>query len=158
VEAAGDGRTRQSGAPPDRHCSLSGAPPHHPTVRVRSWVNSWTSVFLWHRTVRCPSDFAALTSVRYCASLFTWQSRPLALASRCSAGTPDSPVNYSGARPGIPESGWFEVVRPGASDTVRWHTGQSGAPIFCTLKSFCSNKIVSLTLFFSWFVLNLMHL
>jgi hypothetical protein len=35
-EAAGDGRIGQSGAPPDMHCSLSGAPLHHPTVRVRS--------------------------------------------------------------------------------------------------------------------------
>jgi hypothetical protein len=33
-EAASDGRTGQSGAPPDTHCSVSGAPPHHPTVRV----------------------------------------------------------------------------------------------------------------------------
>jgi hypothetical protein len=33
-EAAGDGRTRQSGAPSDRHCKLSSAPPCHPTVRV----------------------------------------------------------------------------------------------------------------------------
>jgi hypothetical protein len=36
VKAAGNGRTRQSDAPPDRHCSLSGAPPRHPTVRVLS--------------------------------------------------------------------------------------------------------------------------
>jgi hypothetical protein len=36
MKAAGDGRTRQSGAPPDRHCSLSGAPPCHPTIRVLS--------------------------------------------------------------------------------------------------------------------------
>jgi hypothetical protein len=28
-------------------------------------------------------------------------------------------VNYIGARPGIPESGWFGVVWPGAPDTVR---------------------------------------
>jgi hypothetical protein len=33
-----------------------------------------------------------------------------------SGGTPDSPVNYSGARRRIPESGWFGVVRPGAPD------------------------------------------
>jgi hypothetical protein len=39
--------------------------------------------------------------------------------SRCSTGTLDSLVNYSGARPGIPESGWFEVVWPSAPDTVR---------------------------------------
>jgi hypothetical protein len=28
VKAAVDGRTGQSGAPPDTNCSLSGAPPH----------------------------------------------------------------------------------------------------------------------------------
>jgi hypothetical protein len=35
-------------------------------------------------------------------------------------------VNYSGARPGIPESGWFGVVQPGAPDTVR---GTSDSPV-----------------------------
>jgi hypothetical protein len=40
-EAAGDGRTEQSGAPPDRSCSLSSAPPRHPTVRVWSPVDRW---------------------------------------------------------------------------------------------------------------------
>jgi hypothetical protein len=40
---------------------------------------------------------------------------------RCSAGTPDSPVNYSGAALLKPEGGKFKLVRP-------WHTGQSGAP------------------------------
>jgi hypothetical protein len=48
--------------------------------------------------------------------------------SRCSAGTPDSPVNYSGVASQIPEGGKFGVDLPGAPDTVRWHTGQSGAP------------------------------
>jgi hypothetical protein len=52
-EAAGDGHTRQSGAPPDRHCRLSGASPRHPTVRVRSKVDRWSFVSLRHRTVRC---------------------------------------------------------------------------------------------------------
>jgi hypothetical protein len=41
-ESAGDGRTRQSGAPPDRHCSLFGASPRHPTVMVQSSVDRWT--------------------------------------------------------------------------------------------------------------------
>jgi hypothetical protein len=41
--------------------------------------------------------------------------------SRCSAGTPDSPVNYSGARTQKPEGEEFEVDPP-------WCTGQSGAP------------------------------
>jgi hypothetical protein len=37
-------------------------------------------------------------------------------------------VNYSGAAPRISEGGKFEVGFPGAPDTVRWHTGQSGVP------------------------------
>jgi hypothetical protein len=49
-------------------------------------------------------------------------------SSRCSAGTPDSPVNYSGAASHFPKGGEFSVEFPGAPDTVRWHTGQSGAP------------------------------
>jgi hypothetical protein len=52
-KAAGDGRTGQSGAPPDRHCSLSGVPPCHPTVRVRSRVDRWSFIFLRHLIVRC---------------------------------------------------------------------------------------------------------
>jgi hypothetical protein len=36
-------------------------------------------------------------------------------------------VNYSGAAFLKPEGGKFEVVRPWAPDTVRWHNGQSGA-------------------------------
>jgi hypothetical protein len=53
----------------------------------------------------------------------------VALASRCSTGctgqfggTPDSPVNYSGAAFQKPEGGKFDVVRPWAPDTL------SGAP------------------------------
>jgi hypothetical protein len=34
--SAGDGRTGQSGAPPDSHCALSGARHVSATVRVRS--------------------------------------------------------------------------------------------------------------------------
>jgi hypothetical protein len=50
------------------------------------------------------------------------------LNSRCSAITLDSPVNYSGAALQKPEGEEFESIAPGAPDTVRWHTGQSGAP------------------------------
>jgi hypothetical protein len=86
-EAAGDGRTRQSGAPPDRHCSLSGAPPRHPTIRVRSW--STVGGF-----VQCPSDFAALTYVRYFAALFLLSESTISADSRCSAGSPNSLVAH----------------------------------------------------------------
>jgi hypothetical protein len=40
-------------------------------------------------------------------------------SSRCSAGTPDSPVNYSGATSHFPEGEEFSVEFPGAPDTVR---------------------------------------
>jgi hypothetical protein len=43
-------------------------------------------------------------------------------------------VNYSGAAPRIPEGGKFGVGFPAAPDTVRWHTGQSGAPDQGTLR------------------------
>jgi hypothetical protein len=101
--------TEQSRGAPDRSCSLSGAP-----------------------------SAPALTSACAVRALFTV---PIALqvtagaGSRCSAwhtgqsgATPDSPVNYSGVAPRIPEGGKFGVDLPGAPDTVRWHTGQPGAP------------------------------
>jgi hypothetical protein len=45
-----------------------------------------------------------------------------------SGGAPDSPVNYSGAPLKIPKGEDLGVEFPGAPDTVRWCTGQSGAP------------------------------
>jgi hypothetical protein len=51
------------------------------------------------------SDFAALTLQRIVHRGRRFCSQPLALDSRYSAGSPDSSVNYSGARPGIHESG-----------------------------------------------------
>jgi hypothetical protein len=50
------------------------------------------------------------------------------------ADSPDSPVNYGGARLKKTESGWFELYGPGAPDTVRWCTRQSGVPFLRTLK------------------------
>jgi hypothetical protein len=72
-----------------------------------------------------------------------WRGR-----SRCSIGTPDSsvrhrtlsgvtpdsPVNYSGLASRIPEGEQFGVGVLGAPDTVRWSTGQSGAPDQGTLR------------------------
>jgi hypothetical protein len=76
-----------------------------------------------HRTgpVHCPVRHLtpALTSARagvHCSiSLFLCR-RPLALFCRYSAGAPDSPVNYSGVAPRIPEAGKFRVNPP-------WCTG-----------------------------------
>jgi hypothetical protein len=124
-------RTGQSGAPPD-------------TVRCASHVtrplgfDRWSSDEWGPRTVRwCTGQ--VLFTVRctfwrcsdLCARMRAFNApcrRPLARSSRCSAGTPDSPVNYSGAVPQISKAGKFELILPGAPDTVRWHTGQSGVP------------------------------
>jgi hypothetical protein len=51
-----------------------------------------------------------------------------------SGATPDGPVNYSGAASRIPEGEQFGVGVPSAPDTVRWHTGQFGAPEQGTLR------------------------
>jgi hypothetical protein len=99
VGASDSWATGQSGGAPDSHYSLSGAP-----------------------SGAC-SDFCA-----HCSAFIVCCRRPLALCSHYSAGTPDSPVNYSGAAPRIPEGGKFGVGFPGTPNTVRWHTGQSGAP------------------------------
>jgi hypothetical protein len=64
VGALTSGGTGQSGAAPDRHCSLSGAP--------------LTS---------------ALTSVANCSAVRATMQSTVAPKSHCSAGTPDRPVN-----------------------------------------------------------------
>jgi hypothetical protein len=102
VGALSSSGTGQSGATPDRHCSVSGAP------------------------LTGGSD--STCTVHHCSSGARAFASTVARSSHCSAVTPDSPVNYSGARPEKPESGEFEIVRPGALDTVRWHTRQSDAP------------------------------
>jgi hypothetical protein len=83
-----------------------------------------------HRTVRCkrtcPVNYSGLTV----ADSRSWRVlEPLFLGApntvRC---TPDSPVNYSGAPLHFPEGDEFDLESSGAPDTVRWCTGQSGAP------------------------------
>jgi hypothetical protein len=106
-KAAGDRRTGQSGAPP---C--------HPTVRVLEQLTVGGFVFEWHRTVRChtghhcPLSGAPLTggfdsarTILHCSLHQSLLQSTVAPSSRCSAGTPDSPVNYSGACHEKPESG-----------------------------------------------------
>jgi hypothetical protein len=66
------------------------------------------------------------------------QSRPLARGSRCFAGTPDSPVNYSGVCLRFPGSGWLTPVRswctghcPMAHRTVRCANSQHTQVLCC---------------------------
>jgi hypothetical protein len=53
------------------------------------------------------------------------RSRPLA---RPTVGSPDSPVNFSRTPPTNSRERPFHQSQPGAPDTVRCTTGQSGAP------------------------------
>jgi hypothetical protein len=128
------------GAPdsPVRHRTLSGMPatsPGHWVLTVRASDRWATGQFGGapdnHYSLSGAPSGAALTSAHagaHCSLLLFRCRRPLALCSRYSGATPNSPVNYRGAAPRIPEGGKFGVGFPGASDTVRWHTGQSGAP------------------------------
>jgi hypothetical protein len=94
--------TGQSGGAPDSHCLLSGAP-SAPALTLRA------------QSAHCSVVSRPLNST-------------VALATVAPLNTPDSPVNYSGVASQISEGGKFGVDLPGAPDTVRWHTGQSGAP------------------------------
>jgi hypothetical protein len=91
VGALSSGGIGQSGAALDRYCALSGAP-----------------------SIGCSDFYANCSHTVACRRML---QSTVALTSRCSAGAPDSPVNYSGARPQKPEVEEFGVVRP-------WHTGQ----------------------------------
>jgi hypothetical protein len=121
--------------------------PRHPIVRVRSLEllsSAPPDSPVVHQTgpVDCPVRrlARALTSARTVAHLMSsaddrWCEVAAApLAHRTVGATPDSPVNYSGAAPRIPEGEQFGVEFPGAPDTVRWHTGQSSAPDQDTLR------------------------
>jgi hypothetical protein len=124
------GRTGQSGAPPDSHCRRSGAdllPFLAQTTVAPLGQLAHRTLSGAHRTVRCPlpTDGAVHASPADFA------------ADRCagdrwltgqSSAPPDSPVNYSRTPPNFLESGLFTRGWPGAPDTVRCTTGQSGVP------------------------------
>jgi hypothetical protein len=87
----------------------------------------------WTGPVHCPvRHLTPYLTLRAQLALFTVHCsrcrRPLAQVVVAPLGTPDSPMNYSGVASQIPEGGKFGVDLPGAPDTVRWHTGHSGAP------------------------------
>jgi hypothetical protein len=90
---------------------------------------------LSHRT--CPVNYSGLAV----ANSRSWRVlEPLILGARDTVRcTPDSPVNYSGAPLDFPEGDEFELESSDAPDTVRWCTGQSGAPDQrCLRLSLCS--------------------
>jgi hypothetical protein len=67
-------------------------------------------------------------------------------------------MNYSGAASQTPEAGKFRVDLPGAPDTVRWHTGQSGALDQGFLQYTLLLCFEPFLLSLYWFVVNLWHL
>jgi hypothetical protein len=98
--------------------------PRHPTVRILT-VSTVGALTSWgtrksgaapDSTIHClVCLLAAALTLRELSAHCSRCRRPLqptvALASRCSAGTPDSPVNYSEAALQKPEGGKFEVVQ-----------------------------------------------
>jgi hypothetical protein len=112
------------------HCSLSGA-------RHVNYLLGFGAVDRWRLLSSSGTgqsgDFSTLTSDRDCS---LWQSTvgvqgDVALLAH---QTPDSPVNYSGARP---------------LNSREW--------LVCLVEGLV-HRTVSLTEFLTWFVLNLMHL
>ena len=123
-------RTGQSGAPPDNHCScpVRDLLPNmaQPTVAAL-WQLAHRTLSCAHRTVRCPlpTVSAGHASPADCTTDRCAGDRWL---TGQSGAPPDIPVNYSRTPPKFPESGQFARAQPGAPDTVRCTTGQSGAP------------------------------
>jgi hypothetical protein len=116
-QAAVDGRTRQSGAPPNIVRCAS-----HVTQPLGSWRFRPLKLCLLvtpdrHYSLSGASSVAALTSARTVRALCIAR-RPLkstiALASRCSAGAPDSPVAHRTVR-------WIIAER--CVETRRWRVG-----------------------------------
>ena len=71
---------------------------------------------------------------------------------------PDSPVNYSALALDFPEGDEFELESSGAPDTVRWHTGQSGAPDQGAFWDAFSSLFEPNFGLFNWLDVNLLHL
>jgi hypothetical protein len=103
------------------HCLVR--QPRHPTVRVLtvSTVGALTSCRTGQLlfSVRCASSACSDFCV-HCSRTVHAFADDRCDDSCCSVGTPDSPVNYSGAAPEKPEGEEFSLYGP-------WGIGQSGA-------------------------------
>jgi hypothetical protein len=129
---------------PTRKAKVSFCRVVHRTVTVACPV--WISFLIWHRrllqicgswrTGHCPVHTGQ--SGAPCWPLARATRRPRIARPTIGAGgrwltgqsgaPPDNPVNYSRTPPNSPESGLFTGVQPGAPNTVRCTTGQSGVP------------------------------
>jgi hypothetical protein len=132
-------RTGQSGAPPDTvRCgflSLSG--------EADRWRLGAVGA---PDTIRCTPGSPVLPPDRWLdhvsrADRAADRSPGRPLAHRTVRCTPDSPVNYSRTPPMKSREQLVRKSQPGAPDTVRCATGQSGAP---RLSKLWLNKAISL--------------
>jgi hypothetical protein len=145
-------RTGQSGAPPDNHCSCPVRdllPILAQTTVTDSWQLAHRTLSGVHRIVRCPFPIvgAGHASPVDCAI-------DRCAGGRCligqSGAPPDSPVNYSRTSPIFLESGLFTGGWPGAPNTIRCTTGQSGVPSRAGLWLYQAKSFAFL--FFSFFL------
>jgi hypothetical protein len=90
------------------------------------------------------SDFCAALFIIVPFAVDRWR-----VGSRCSAGTPDSPMNYSEVRLANFREWLVHLVES------RVHQIVSGAPLGSTLSCLAPFFIVSPTEFLSWFVLTI---
>jgi hypothetical protein len=167
VGALSSGPAWMSGGAPDMHFRVSGAPAWACLPSARFWraLNApagdrWREVVVaskLHRTCPvCPVNYSG-AAVAISRGRQVPEPRRLGAPDtvRC---TPDSPVNFSAPALRIPEGDEFELESSGAPDTVRWHTGQSGAPEQRSLRlPFCS-FVEPNTWSFYWLSVNLWHL
>jgi hypothetical protein len=160
-----DGRTGQSGAPPDTvRCASHVTQPlgfgRRRPLELCLLVASDSPVPHRSGTVHCPVRLWRLRySAAHCSCIvhleFSFCRRPL-------HEVVVAPLVHRTVRWIITEWRWrnskvasLELYGPGAPDTVRWHTGQSGAPDHGTLRFLLLLSFWTLTWSFYWFVLNL---
>jgi hypothetical protein len=123
-------RTGQSGAPPDSHCRRSGADllPFLAQLTVAALGQlAHRTLSDAHQTVWCPLPTVGVGHASPADGATDRCAGDRWLTGQFDA-PPDSPVNYSRTPPIFPESGLFTGDQPGALDTVRCTTGQSGVP------------------------------
>jgi hypothetical protein len=157
-----------SGGALDKSCRLSGVPPARALLlyaRRRAFNALQSTVArevvvapLAHRT--CPVNYSGVDSRSWRV-----QSRSPLGHRTLSGGTPNSPVNYSVAPLRIPKvlnSAWSSLVHRtlsgGVSNTVWWHTEQSGAPDQGTLRLSLALFVEPFSWPFYWLIMNLWHL
>jgi hypothetical protein len=168
VKVAVAWRTGQSGAPPDTvRCAC------HVTQPLDS--DRLSFCLLGHRTVgwctghalftvRCAIWLCSDSGAHYSA-FNAFCRRPLARSSRCSAGTPDSPVRHRTLSMLHRTVRWIiaewlpEFPKVSSSELESLvHRTQSGAPDQGTLRLTLALYIWILTRSFYWFVVNVWHL